>query len=313
MAILRTIAFMLYWLISLPFYILNALQRFLSKPWRSCIKINSGDDDRNKKYRTLFEYAKVPLYIVLTPLRLLNAIYYNLIIHCLLETFNYLCEVIAPSSDKEGAGNLTKWLLWLPWRIIKYPLYHGLLTLIESVVWTIVDTFVPALTLYHGTNKTASSKITGKPIPGDKSVGVWMVGAGDSAGNGIYFVPDRVFAGHYSDGSIIVARVSLGRVLDLGLAPKNIYSQCGQLGASEVTKWGLENGYVSGEWWHKDANFWEYCMYDYQNRYNHSWRIRPLYVLDTERHFIQRIPGGMSHWLFRSLVINDIIDSCKSL
>ena len=134
MAILRTIASILYWLISLPFYVLNALQRFLSKPWRSCIKMNSGDDVRNKKYRTIYEYAKVPLYIVLTPLRLVNAIYYNLIIHFLLEEFNYLCEVIAPSCDKEGNGNLGKWLLWLPCRIIKYPLYHGLLTLIESIV-----------------------------------------------------------------------------------------------------------------------------------------------------------------------------------
>ena len=106
-----------------------------------------------------------------------------------------------------------------------------------------------------------------------EKVGGWIVGGGNFAGNGIYFVPERSTARHYSEGSIIVARVSLGRVLDLGLAPKSIYSQCGQPGTSEVTKWGLDNGYVSGEWWHKDANHWEYCMYDYQNRYNHSWRI----------------------------------------
>lgn len=32
----------------------------------------------------------------------------------------------------------------------------------------------------------------------------------------------------------------------------------------------------------------------------------PLYVLDMENETIQRIPGGMAHWLFRGMVIKDI-------
>ena len=314
MAFFRVIIFMFYWLVSLPFYILNALQRHLSKPWRLLFKQNSGNDARNKRYRISFEYAKIPLYIVLTPLRFVNAVYYNLIVHSLVEYYNYLCEVIVPSSDKEGAGNLTQWLLWFPIRVVKYPLYHGILTLIESVVWTIVDTFVPALTLYHGTNKSASFQITGNPISDDElkdNTGVWMVGKGNFAGSGIYFVPERGVLNNNFFGSVIVARVSLGRVLDMGLAPESIYKLCGPFNnTKDITAWGLNNGYVAGEWCH-EGGYWEYCLYDFQNRYNHSWRIRPLYVLDNENKTIMRIPKGMFHWLFRSLVMNDIMKCLK--
>ena len=54
-------------------------------------------------------------------------------------------------------------------------------------------------------------------------------------------------------------------------------------------------------------------MYDWKNRYNHSWRIRPLYVLSIDDEMLQRIPGGMHHWLFRKMVINDIIDCFNTL
>ncbi len=34
--------------------------------------------------------------------------------------------------------------------------------------------------------------------------------------------------------------------------------------------------------------WWEYCMYDWQNRYNYSWRIRTLYVLNLRDKQMQR-------------------------
>ena len=142
---------------------------------------------------------------------------------------------------------------------------------------------------------------------------VWNVGSGNFAGNGIYFAPARSTARHYSSGSLIVARVTLGRVLDLGMAPKNIYNQCGYPNATGATDWGLRHKYVTGEWWRKDAGWWEYCMYDWKNRYNYSFRIRPLYVLDFDEECILRIPGGMSHWLFRDMVIKDIIRYVEEL
>ena len=52
-------------------------------------------------------------------------------------------------------------------------------------------------------------------------------------------------------------------------------------------------------------------MYDWQNRYNESWRIRPLYVINLSDEIIQRIPGGMVHWLFNKMVFEDMLNSIE--
>ena len=298
-----------YWVLCIPFYILNWLQRHLSKPWRIFYKKNKGSEQKNKELREMYEYIKIPLYIVLTPLRFVNAFYYNMLVHCSFEMYNYVIELFLPSNDNEGADNVFLLVLLLPWRILKYVVWHGGLTLIESAIWTITDTFVPALTLFHGTSEEASLSIThaGRCGYSNSYTGIWNVGSGNYAGNGIYFAPARSTALHYADGALIVCRVSLGRVLDLGLAPYHVFRQCGYPDALGATKWGLANGYVTGEWWRKDQKWWEYCMYDWQNRYNYSWRIRPIHVLNLRDGYMQRIPGGMCHWLFRKMVIEDII------
>lgn len=111
--------------------------------------------------------------------------------------------------------------------------------------------------------------------------------------------------------ALIVCRVSLGKTIDLGLVPYRVFKQCGHANAFGATDWGLKNGYVTGEWWRKDTGWWEYCMYDWRNRYNYSWRIRPLYVLNLRDKQMQRIPGGMCHWLFRKMVMQDIMSSIE--
>ena len=314
--IISFFAYKLYWVCCIPFYFLNWLQRYASKPWRWIFKNNRGNDFRNRKLRQQLEYVKIPLYVALMPLRFINAVYYNLFVHCSFEFMNYALEVLSPENPKEGADDTMEWLMWLPWRIVKYPVWHGLLTVTECVVWTVIDTFIPALTLFHGTDIKASTSITqsrGRVGANSWRIGGWNVGGGNYAGNGIYFAPDRSTALHYSAGSLIVCRVTLGRVLDLGLAPKRIFDQCGHPDALGATKWGLKHDYVTGEWWRGDCGWWEYCMYDWQNRYNQSWRIRPLYVLSIDDKLIQRIPGGTHHWLFRKMVINDLAIWIKHL
>ncbi len=298
-----------YWIVCVPFYFLNWLQRYLSKPWRIFYKGNSGRDYHNKILRNRYQWAKVPLYIILTPLRFYNAVYFNMIVHCAFEMYNYIIEVFMPSNDNEGADDTVRLILMTPVRILKYVVWHGGLTVIESAIWTVIDTFVPALTLFHGTNEQASTTIThgGRDGCSCRLTGIWNVGSGNYAGNGIYFAPARSTALHYARGSLIVCRVSLGKVLDLGLAPAYIFRQCGYPNAVGATKWGLEHGYVTGEWWRKDCKWWEYCMYDWKNRYNYSWRIRPLYVLNLYDKSLQQIPGGMCHWLFRKMVVKDIL------
>lgn len=294
---------------SIPFFLLNAIQRILAKPWFLFLKYHNFSNDTAATLREVLPWVQIPLYIVLTPIRLINALFFNIVIHCSFEMFNYCLEVIFPTCSGEGEDDIVEWICWLPLRIVKYPLWHGSLTIIESVIWTVTDIFLPALTLYHGTSPEAADSIVASPERGGwrgGDVGIWRVGGGNYAGAGIYFAPARSTAYHYSAGSLIICRVTLGSTLDLGIAPYHIFRRCGYPNAFDVTRWGLENGYVTGEWWRDDRSWWEYCMYDWKNRYNFSWRIRPLCVIDLETSFIQRIPGGMSHWLFRKMVLDDI-------
>lgn len=287
-------------LLSLPFFFLNALQRYLAKPWFIFFKKNRFSNATNENLRFIFYFLQFPFYVLLFPLRIVNAVFFNLLVHCSFEMFNYVMEVILPSEDKEGHDDFIRWILFLPYRIIKYVVWHGSLIIIESAIWTVIEVFLPTLTLFHGTSNDAAESIVACPNRGSyrgRDVGIWRVGGGNYAGNGIYFAPARSTARHYSAGAIIVCRVTLGSTLDLGMAPYHVYYQCGKPNALEATRWGLENNYVTGEWWRPDEGWWEYCMYDWQNRYNYSWRIRPLYVIDLDSGYIQRIPGGMCHWL----------------
>lgn len=313
--VLEIFYYMFFRALSFLFSFLNGLQRHLSKPWRALYKKHHGSDGINKFMRGFWTIIKIPLYVVLTPLRFVNAVFYNIVVHSSFEFFNYLSEIFDPTSKKEGGSNFVTWTLLMPLRIIKYG-WHYLLSLVECIIWTIIDTIIPALTLYHGTSHEASESICQSPGrigAKDWYSGVWNVGGGNFAGNGIYFAPVRRTSEHYArcntNKSLIICRVSLGKVIDLGMAPKYVYNQCGSSNALEATNWGLKNGYTTGEWWRSDEGWWEYCMYDWQNRYNSSWRIRPLYVEDLNNNLILRIPGGMAHWLFRKMVIKDLKES----
>ena len=153
----------IYHLISFPFYCLNWLQRRLAKPWMQSYKRNTRSDRENAKLREELEMWKIPLWLILIPLRFVNAIYYNIIVHCCFELFNYIVEVIAPEGHREGSDNFLLWLILLPWRFIKYVIWHGSLTFIESCIWTAIDTFVPTLTAYHGTTCAAAEGICQGP------------------------------------------------------------------------------------------------------------------------------------------------------
>ena len=314
--------YLIWALISLPFYILNLLQFWLSKPWRPLMKHNRLSDSMKPGMRTFLRILQIPFYIALTPLRFINAVYYNIVIYNLYAWSNYVIEVLLPSDDAEGASDFADWIIYLPKRIGKYWLWHGVLTTIESVVWTILDTIFPAVTLYHGTALEYADNMLCDPHRNDHRhrnrgwlTGIWNVGGGNYAGDGIYFGIFRKTLRNYEQGSAIATRVTMGKTIDTVLMPDYVYSQAGYPNAKAVSNWGLNNGYVCGEWWRSDrgTNWWEICMYDRQNRYNDSWRIRPIYAIHSNSGIMQRIPGGPAHWLFRKQVIRDIETSIDRL
>lgn len=319
----RLFFLILYYIVSFPIYMLNLLEHVLVAPWRYMFKTSWVGEGVKPVLRVALEILTVVMYIVTTPLRLTNAVIYNILIHCVTGLYDLSFEVIVPSDPKEGAGNLGRWLLMFPWRVLKYPFYHGFLAIIESVLWTVVDIFVPASTMYHGTDLKAGEAITADPYRNKylRNTSTWSYGtftASDSSwgGIGVYFASLRSVARGYAydphrldDGNpvIIACRVSLGRTINYALAPLHVYNQAGKNGRhGELNRYGERHHYTTGEWWNGSGGYWEYCMFDWQNRYNHPWRIRPVYILNLRTGRAQHIRGGMQHWLFDRAVLKDL-------
>lgn len=301
----------IYFIISFPFFLLNQLQYVLSEPWRYMFKNETMTDSTKDVLRPILETVKIILYIIITPLRALNAIYYNIIIHGTTEMYDLLLEVLAPNNYKEGAKDFWTWLYMFPWRLLRYPIFHGMLMLLECVIWTVIDVFVPAITLYHGTDLTAGESIAGSSKRNknlDWKSGTFTASKSSWGGIGVYFATNRDVAKRYafdvyrlSDNNpvIIVCRVSLGRVLNYSLAPRYICNATGGYGhPPTLNNYAEKNHYTTGEWWNAHAGYWEYCMFDWQNLYNEPWRIRPIYLFNCRTNLIQHIKGGMIHWLF---------------
>ena len=311
-----------YRVISFPFWLLNRIQLILIGPWRYVFKyVSVGDSSRNV-LRPLSHFLQILLYIVTTPLRLLNAILYNIVIYGITELYDLICEVFFPHSYDEGKASFWGWILWFPVRLVRYPLFHGSLVLIEGMIWTVIDIFIPTITMYHGTNLQAAQSIVGSSERNRSLWNNWLAGtfkASDSAngwgGLGVYFSPSRKVAGGYSDraGGIpvfIACRVSFGKILNYALSPRDVEANVGGSGRHSVlNKYAEANHYVTAEWW--NGGYWEYCMFDWQNRYNEPWRIRPIYVFNLSTGLAQHIDGGFRHWLFSKAVYDDIIKSFR--
>lgn len=321
---------LLYKFVSIPFFYSNRLQHILSEPWRYMFKTSWISDDSKRIVRPTLYFIRILLYIAITPLRLLNAIAYNIIIYVTTEVYDLFYEVLQPSSPKEGASGILRWLIMFPWRLIKYPIAHGVITLTEGIIWTIIDIFIPAITMYHGTDLTAGQAITSSNKRNEFlrrnarwTQGTFTASQSSWGGIGVYFASRRSVAKRYAKDPyrlndrnpvMIVCRVSLGKIINYALAPIYVYDNAGGDGNHAVlNKYGEEHGYVTGEWWNEVGGYWEYCMFDWQNRYNHPWRIRPVYVFNFRTGRAQHIKGGMRHWLFDKVVIDDIIKSIQKL
>ena len=313
-----------YRIISFPFWLLNRIQLILMEPWRYWTKSYVNLSTRNAVRDWLYP-MEIILYILITPLRFINAVYYNIFVYGFTELYDLIMEVIQPSDLDEGKWDTLGWILWFPVRLVKYPIFHGALVLIEGAAWTVIDIFIPTITMYHGTDLPAAQAITGNDwLKGRRKK--WTDGTVCSsrngwAGAGAYFGSSRNTARAYacdgyrlSDNNpvMIVCRVSLGKILNYRLAPSEIHDNTGYGGNHAViNKYAERHGYVTGEWWNYRCSYWEYCMFDWQNRYNHPWRIRPIYVFNFRTGIAQHIDKGLRHWLFSKAVIDDIVKSYR--
>lgn len=321
---------LIYKLISLPIYLTNKLQHFLSEPWRYFFKTSWVPDSAKEYLRPILHLLRVLLYIAITPLRLFNAIVYNIFVYALAELYSLFFEVLRPCSRDEGADGIGSWLINLPLRILKYPVCHGGLALIEGVVWTVIDIFIPAVTMYHGTDMTAGKAITSNrnrnahiEMYSGWRHGTFTASSSSWGGIGVYFASSRRVAQRYAcdpyrlddnNPVMIVCRVSLGSIINYSLAPYYVYKNAGKYGnPSVLNSYGQDNGYTTGEWWNEDGGYWEYCMFDWQNLYNHPWRIRPIYLFNFRTGRVQHVAGGKRHWLFDAKIFKSFMRHLDSL
>lgn len=318
----------IYNIISFPFYFLNRLEHFLLSPWRYFFMTNWVSDSIKPALRVVTNVITVIMFIVTTPLRLLNAIIYNIFIHCVTGIYDLFLEVLFPSDDGEGGADVWTWIYMLPYRVLYYTLWHFVLLLLESMIWTVVDIFIPALTFYHGTTLNAGDIIIRDPNRNKylKNTSNWSSGnfmaSSDPnrtwAGRGVYFAIQRGLAMAYSDDNrsgrggdpvMIACRVSMGWVISYALMPDRVYNQTGGGGNhDEINKFADAHGYTMGEW-RNPRGVWEYCLFDWQKGYNYPWRIRPIYMINIRTGLAQHISGGMQHWLFNKMVLQDILNS----
>ena len=313
-----------YRIISFPFWVMNRIQLILMEPWRYWTKSRVNVSTRNA-VRGLLYPTEIILYILITPLRFINAVYYNIFVYGFTELYDLIMEVIYPSDVNEGYTDRMAYIILFPVRLIKYPIIHGALVLIEGAVWTVIDIFIPTITMYHGTDLTAAQAIAGNDwLKGSRrkwTDGTFCSSKNGWAGAGAYFGSSRRTAAGYAFDSyrlsdenpvMIVCRVSLGKILNYRLAPDEVHDNTGPLGNHAViNRYAERHGYVTGEWWNYNHDYWEYCMFDWQNRYNHPWRIRPIYVFNFRTGMAQHINKGLRHWLFSKAVIDDITKSFR--
>lgn len=306
----------IYRIVSLPIFYLNRWQHILSEPWRYIIRRDMFSDGTKDVLRPLLGFIQILLYIAITPLRVLNAMIYNLLIFVPIEIYDLIYEVFQPSCESEGKGDFFMWIVNLPVRIAKYPIAHGFVTLLDGVIWTVVDTFVPAVTMYHGTSLEAGQSIAGSQTrnrylesTATYYNGTFNTGSGSWGGIGIYFASRRTVARTYAcnrmggaNPIMIVCRVSLGSIINYALAPSHVYQNTGQYGNHAVlNRYAEQHDYTTGEWWNSSGGYWEYCMFDWQDHYNYPWRIRPVYLFNFRTGRVQHLKGGLCHWTFRRL------------
>lgn len=287
------------WLIRYPFLLLNWIQWILYNPirdyWRHP-KLGTANLSFNLLFLTLLSPVWwLAMHIILTPVRIVNAIYFNIILYWSVSFCDSIAELLQPKREKYRRLSLNKywwkWITGFPGRLLNVISRNGL-SLLEGILMTGVDTVLPTYTMYHGTSfKGIATNIA--------TYGRWYVGGGDYAGSGIYFGFYKKTAAHYATGddhAIIVARVTLFPCRNSATLPYHLRKKIGNDGTG-ITH-GIGFPWKAIEHWrdHSYAQWFEYCLLQPEKagQYVRTWRARPICVL--KKHLPSRIWGGLSLW-----------------
>ncbi|MBU0655286.1 MAG: hypothetical protein KJ914_09165 [Gammaproteobacteria bacterium] len=287
------------WFLRHPFYLLNEIQWFLYNPLRLFQKNTSGNGGR-WLFRLLLGTLVAPLYwvgihILMTPLRMLNAIYFDLLLYWSVMLDDGIQEVFHPKLGsyryESGLRYFLHWLLGLPWRLARFA-GKSLFTLLDSLLMLGISILWPTLTMYHGTGfESAAVPIVQR--------GLWYVGSGDYVGSGIYFGMRRRVAEHYAPSGyqqgIVIVRITPTFTRNSATLPDKLRWLVGRNG-QELSR-QLPFPWATLEHWRHDfGHWWEYCIVQpgKAGKFISNWRIRPIAVLRSGNP--TRIWGGMAHY-----------------
>lgn len=290
----------LVWTMRYPFFALNWIQWVSYNPLRECWrhpKLGTSNLGFN-----LLLFSGISLiwwlmvHLIMTPIRIINAIYFNIVLYWSMIFCDSVSELLHPKLDytrkRKKLNYFYQWFIYFPHRLILVIQRNGL-ALVEGILMTGVDTVLPTYTMYHGTSfKGIATNIA--------QTGRWYVGSGDYAGSGIYFGFFRKTAEHYAKGAdhaVIVARVTVFPCRNSATLSRRLRKKIGKDG--EGISSGLSFPWKSIEHWrdHSYAQWFEYCLIQpgKSGKYVRSWRARPVCVL--KNHYPQRIWGGLSLWI----------------
>lgn len=282
------------------FRFLNWINWFISNPFRFLLK-NTGSSAPRGIFLAL-ALSGVSLiwwlfaYIITTPIRFINAVYYDIVLFSAVTMSDSIQELMNPKRGRlghiKGIKFLLLYLVSLPFNFIKM-IVNSALYVADSLLMFGVSVVFPTLTMLHGTKfKEAGTKIA--------QSGDWLVGSGNYAGTGIYFGLNTKVAEYYAPAgenmSIVVVRVSLSFCKTIATLGKEKRELVGLGSSGEELAVTVKGLYSSVEHWRKDGNWWEYCILkpNKMGSFVNSWRIRPVALIKNGK--ISRIYSGLSHY-----------------
>ncbi len=282
----------LTWALRKPFLITNHLQWVLTFPFRPWFQ-NPKSNWPRRFYLAAFPLIllyNLLIYILLIPIRLVNAVYFDLALFWSVSLRDGVADLLFPEYRfRDTREFIYKWFSRFPSRLWKF-LVRYTRVIFQGIAMTIFDLVWPTLTLFHGTGREAAEKIA--------RTGRWHAGGGDYAGTGIYFglVPDVAehYARHNSDPIVIVARVNLTPCRPIATLTNELRRLIGGSGGDALSC-GLGSPWAALEHFRKDGSWYEFCLVQRSKfKLVSPWRIRPICIAGPV--FPERVPGGLVPW-----------------
>jgi len=280
------------------FFQLNKLLWFISNPIRFLWKNPNKGISRSfwvfLTWTGIITSWWVLIYILTIPIRLILAIYYDVILYITVSLTDNIEELINPKIGiikyKKGFDYIFTYLITIPYRLIKF-LFRSSFYIVDSFLMLGISIVFPTYTMYHGTSfSNAGSKIS--------QSGKWYVGTGNHVGTGIYFGIEESTARHYApsgdDMGIVISRVTLIFCKTVATMRKDHREMVGN---GEALSQHTKGFFRSIEHWRNGSlGWWEYCILKPQKigQFIKSWRLRPVAI--TKNSNITRLYGGFSHY-----------------